>query len=458
VLLLEFNELTPALLQSFMADGSLPHFRRLYERSTAYTTTAGDDPLEPWVQWPTVHCGVPFAEHGARYLGEGRAIAFPGIARVLSDAGVVVGDFGTINANYRDLRGYCVPDPWNDDAVAQPAELRPYVDFVARAVRENTREALPSFTVAEACALALCMIRNGVTLGTFLACVGQLVRERVRPADRYRRVFALDRVQYDIFRALNARFDVGFAAFFSNSTAHLQHYYWRNMAPHAFAQPLPAGDDAALRSAVRNGYRAMDALLGRVVHDHPRARVILCTGLSQEAWPETTKCTYRPRDFGAMLAFAGCDVPVRVRPVMAERFRVVCATVEHAEAAAAALARVTSDGAPLMGVERRGTIVYAGCDVIETEDRALARSVRNGAGDTRPFGSLFYRITGMNSGRHHADGALWIAADRHTTIARKLPLAHVAALVLEECGVPPAPTMHRARASEEARAVSSATE
>jgi hypothetical protein len=74
LLLIEFNEITPSLLQRFMAAGDLPNFRRFYDVSSVYTTNAGDAPLEPWIQWPTVHCGVPYEEHRVRHLGDGRAI------------------------------------------------------------------------------------------------------------------------------------------------------------------------------------------------------------------------------------------------------------------------------------------------------------------------------------------------------------------------------------------------
>lgn len=77
-----------------MANGDLPSFQRFYDASSIYTTDAGDMPvelLEPWIHWPTVHCGVPCEEHRVRYLGDGRTISQPGIAALLSDAGIRVG-------------------------------------------------------------------------------------------------------------------------------------------------------------------------------------------------------------------------------------------------------------------------------------------------------------------------------------------------------------------------------
>jgi hypothetical protein len=69
--LIEFNELCPAFLQKFMDQGLLPNFQRFYSSSTAFTTDAQEEfpNLEPWIQWPTVHSGMSFAEHHIFNLG-----------------------------------------------------------------------------------------------------------------------------------------------------------------------------------------------------------------------------------------------------------------------------------------------------------------------------------------------------------------------------------------------------
>ena len=40
MIVLELNELTPSLMQRFMAEGKLPNFSRLYHEAHVYTTTA----------------------------------------------------------------------------------------------------------------------------------------------------------------------------------------------------------------------------------------------------------------------------------------------------------------------------------------------------------------------------------------------------------------------------------
>jgi hypothetical protein len=68
ILILEFNELCPSLMQSFIQQGRLPNFQRFYQESVVYTKDAEAEApfLEPWIQWVTVHSGLPYREHQDR--------------------------------------------------------------------------------------------------------------------------------------------------------------------------------------------------------------------------------------------------------------------------------------------------------------------------------------------------------------------------------------------------------
>jgi hypothetical protein len=443
LILIEFNELTASLLAKFMAVGDLPNFKRFYEASTVYTTTAGDDPLEPWVQWPTVHCGVAYREHGALYLGDGARIAQKALGTVLSDSGIPVGIFGMMNGNYDRPNGYHVPDPWDAVHEPHPSELRVFFDFVARQVQENTRGL--QLGLRGTVAFGAFMLRHGLSLATVVAAIRQLLEERLRPGTTWKRAAILDLLQYDVFRFLNRRHRVRFASFFSNSTAHLQHYFWRNMAPEGFDAPPDASADASLRDAVRFGYRAMDRLLGRMTSDYPDHRLVLCTGLSQAPWFETTKCTYRPIDFTAFLRFAGISHGVHVLPVMAEKFRIECETQRLAAEVGEALARLHFRDGALMAAHVADTTVHAGCNVIDA-DPALSRELVSCGANNVAFGKLLYRITAMNSGRHVPEGVLWVRDGAHRTIEEPLPLATIAPIILSYFGVEAPATMRAGRA------------
>lgn len=433
--LIEFNELCPSLLRRFMDSGHLPNFRRFFDASTIYTTHAGEEPpnLEPWIQWPTVHFGVPYSVHKIFHLGDGRSYRGKGIAQILSEAGLSVGVFGSMNTNYGRLSGYMIPDPWDKEGMAEPNWLQPFYQTVANQVRESSRENAGS--KGEMVRFGLFLLRHGLSLGTMRAIASQLLAERRDPGVKWRRAMLLDRIMYDLFKYLNRRFRVQFATLFGNSTAHFQHYFWRNMEPERFEVPPPATDHPSLREAILQGYQSMDQLVGRFLKDYPEHILILCTALSQQPWVETTKCTYRPTKFEDLLTFAGIALPSSaVKPVMAEEFSLECESQAEAEGVEGRLLSLLIDGQPVMKTERRGFGVFTGCAIQTHTD--LDRRVTNEEGSSRRFGDLFYMIHSMRSGRHHPDGVLWVRDGTHKIVEEKIALSAVCPMILGHFGVP----------------------
>jgi hypothetical protein len=438
---LEFNELCPSLLDELMRRGQLPNFRRLYQSSTIYTTDAMETApnLEPWIQWPTVHSGLPFGEHGVFLLGEGRMLGAKCVAEILSDAGIRVGVFGSMNLNYGPLNGYMIPDPWDKEGRAHPEWLSPFHETVSRQVQESSTEA--EATRAEMQRFGLFLLTHGLSVRTIRSILWQLLHERADRGVRWRRAVLLDQLQYDVFRQLNRQLDIQFGTLFLNSTAHFQHYYWRNMQPDQFDVPPPDTDHKSLADAIQYGYRAMDRIVGRFLKDYPDAVLLLATALSQQPWSETTKCTFRPRRFEELLEFAGISAgSATVRPVMAEQFHLDFADESAAEAAQGRLLALTVGRQPLMTLNRDGKSLFAGCAI--TDATAVDHLIRrNGNGSERKLGEMFHMVHSMRSGRHHPDGVLWIRNGRHRVIGEKVPLINIAPTILSHFGVEPLPSM-----------------
>lgn len=444
LILIEFNELCPGLLRDFMKRGWLPSFQRLYQSSTIYTTDAAEEPpnLEPWIQWPTVHSGLPFSEHRAFHLGDGRKIRAKCLADLLSDAGIPVGVFGSMNLNYGPLNGYVMPDPWDKDGVSSPSWLEPYYRVVSRQVQDCSTEA--GVSKREMLSFGWFLLRHGLTIRNACAVLAQLWKQRRDPGLRWRRAMVLERLQYDLFRKLNRTFDVRFATFFCNSTAHFQHYYWRNMEPGLFTSPPPATDHPRLRDAITDGYRAMDCLIGRFLRDYPNAVLMLATALSQQPWTDTTKCTFRPRNFERFLEFADIDLsPDVVKPVMAEQFHLDCPNTATAIVSETRLRELTIAGEPLMQVDRRGSSLFTGCRI---NDATLQNETVVNPLDGRScrFGELFHLVHTVRSGRHHPDGVLWVRQGAHRVVSEKVPLTDIAPTILAHFGVAQ-PTRMRGR-------------
>jgi hypothetical protein len=435
MIVLEFNELCSELISGFMARGLLPGFSALHQRSTVYTTDAGEEPpnLDPWIQWPSVHSGMTFSQHRIVNLGDGCTLREKCIAELLSDAGVPVGVFGSMNMNYRNLRGYFLPDPWHKLGTAYPEALQPYYEIISKQVQESSKS--DALTLTDMTRLGWFMVRNGLTAGTARAAARQLLGERRDGGISWRRASVMDDLQYDVFRRLNRRHQVRFATFFCNSTAHYQHYYWRSMQPESFQHAPPAGEHASLATAIQYGYQSMDRLIQRALHDYADAVIVLCTALSQHPW-DTTKRTYRPREFKSLLSFAGIRTEsVEVKPVMAEQFYLEFASAEAARQAEEALRSLFLEDRRLMYVGREGDqTLFCGCDI--TQEQLLDWQVtRRPHGASRPFNELFCMIHSVRSGRHDRLGSFWLGNGHHEVVAEPIPITDIAPTILEHFGL-----------------------
>lgn len=445
VLQIEFNELSPALLEQLMAAGELPNFRRFHESSQVFTTDAHAEPpeLEPWVQWPTVHLGVSHEEHGLRHLGlssdktttDQLSRSLTPVGEVLSRAGLRVGIFGSMNVPYGQVNGFYLPDPWNASAAsAHPDYLAPFLHTVGTMVRDSSRTEgeSPGAGIGK---FGVFMLKHGLTPATVAMAVKQLASERRDSGVRWRRASVLDWIQYDVFRNLVKRESVDFATFFSNSTAHYQHYYWRNMQPEGFDLPPDPDDHPSYTSAIQYGYRSMDRILGRMMKDFPDTTLVLCTALSQQPWTDATKQTYRPRSWAALLELVGySESDVTVQPVMAEEFIVTFASPAEAEVAREKFAALSLEGEPLMKLKVHDDALYAGCDI--TRSGVMNQRITGTVDGSEPtMGDLFTPIHTVRSGRHDSSGVLWFRTGQHAVHQEPVGLEDIAPTVMRLLGV-----------------------
>jgi len=263
----------------------------------------------------------------------------------------------------------------------------------------------------------------------------QLLAERRDRGVRWRRASALDWIQYDVFRNYVKHQAVDFATFFSNSTAHYQHYFWRHMNPDAFDVPPEASDHPSYTEAVLFGYQSMDRILGRMLRDFPDATLVLVTALSQEPWTDATKVTYRPRDWEAFMRLAGLSSSgVDIQTIMAEEFVLRFPSEDAAVEAQTALDRLMLGDQHLMRFKRDGAALLGGCNIFRsgvTADRITGTL----DGSEPVMGELFSPIHTVRSGRHSAEGALWFRTGEHVVHEEPVDLEDIAPTVLDLLGV-----------------------
>ena len=435
LILLEFNELCPALVDRFIDEGALPNFKRLRNASETFITHTNEEILEPWIQWVTVHTGVPFSEHGIKDLDEAEKVAHNTFWDCLHEENVLL--MSPMNVKFRrHNQSLFLPDPWAASQVPS-TELEPFYSFVRAAVNSHARtDRLDHKAAARAVRF---LMGHGLSLNTLAAALHQLLDEKLGRRDvKWRRATILDRLLWDVF----AHFWRGprqprVGIFFSNATAHYQHKYWSHYDPSLFSLKPNAAEIETYSNAIRFGYQAHDRLIGKALAlGGPGTAIALCTALSQQPMLDYEvrggKQMFLVKDFSALLAALGVHATARAEALMAEESWLHFATEADGAEGYRKLSSVrTGDGRALFklrGFDGKSFVI--GCGVFASEVDGHT-TIANANGASIAFHDHFLQMETVTTAKHHPDGLFWIMSGQpsrraqESRIADALPLTHV---------------------------------
>lgn len=412
LLVLEFNELSPSLLDKWIGEGKLPNFKKFRDASDAFIARADVEDsryLEPWIQWYSLHTGLAHEQHGVFHLTDGPAAGHTDIWHALLAKGLRVGNCAGMNApGFQAPGSFYIPDPWCQTQSPYPQELTAYQNLVQSQVQENTRTGGASR--ASLLQFASFMATHGISGDTVAAVASQVAAEKLKDNTlHWRRPALLDRIQLDVFAHYYRKTRPHFASFFLNSTAHFQHAYWHLMEPESFNVPdIFKEDRGSKTAAILFGYQQMDSLLERIFEfEKEGVTLVLATALSQHPNPEAGKIYYRfrkPEDFLRKLGVRFS----RLLPVMSHQYSMHLDSHVTADSVHDVFRDVQCEGAALIGCADapEGAVFF---------DNFVHRPVPGGAAVVRAstgeqlstWDELFYPIKTTKSGAHHPESALW---------------------------------------------------
>ncbi|QBY04170.1 hypothetical protein E2K93_07120 [Thalassotalea sp. HSM 43] len=439
VILVEFNELCPSLIDKFCQQGKLPNFSRLAAQSQKFITDANCDVeyLEPWIQWVTLHTGVAYDEHKVFRLGEAQNLKQSSIWDRLSKKGLRSWLCGGMNIKYdsNDPNIWALPDPWSLDSKASPAEFNTFFNFVRANVQEHSNE---KFQLGAASYLQFLtfMLRRGLSIATLKHIASVFWKRYTGDSCAWRKATILDWLQLDLFSYGLKKFNPHFSVFFSNSTAHFQHKYWRYMEPQKFAVKASEKELEEFGSAIEYAYQNHDQLLGRIMKMADKDTcIVLSSALSQQPFTAEEehggRRFYRPTDFDQVVSLFNFDGLLDVSPVMSHQFHMRFNDTQQAETAYQALQGVTfADGAPFLKLVLEDDKVFAGCAANSLVDENSQFVID---GQQHRFFDYFYMADNIKSGMHHPDGIFWVSQQQASdSNAERIKLTQATSVILEQ--------------------------
>jgi len=271
IIIIELNEFNKELLENAVKEINLPNIANIISfHSFTYKTndTYESGYLEPWVQWNSVHLGMPSTEHKVKNLGETSVKFIPSMWNRLSENGISTGIFGCMNAsrNRAIENKFFMPDPWMHSEPGYPKCLSNLL-MLPRYLAKNYRDIsilkffklLPPFFKS---LFDLRMTMSAISI-TFLSIYYRFIRKK----KDYVFIVLYDILTSSLFCKLIKNNDSNVNVIFLNSLAHIQHHYWNNINH--------------ISDEIKWSLKKIDVAIGKITDSYPGAAFVFHNGLSQ---------------------------------------------------------------------------------------------------------------------------------------------------------------------------------
>ena len=324
LLLVELNELNMTVVREYLAAGlHLPGFKKLFEFDERKTKSEDEHRLlEPWIQWPSVHTGRPYAEHRLFRLGDAELGVPEQIFEKVESLGFCVGAVSPMNAvNLLKEPAYFIPDPWTRTPSDQSLLSKVITPAIRQSVNDNSSGRITVGTYLRLFFAFLVTVR----MKSFKKCFWMAFSSIGKP---WRKAIFLDLLLHEIHGYLFRGKDVDFSVVFFNAGAHIQHHYFFNsISSVCLEKKNPNWYVAAAYDPLKEVILAYDGILSDLFQSDG-VELVVATGLTQSPVDAAT-FYYRLDNHEQFLSLIG--VPFKsVAPRMTRDFLVECFSEQDA--------------------------------------------------------------------------------------------------------------------------------
>ena len=443
IVFLQLNELNFDYIERYIEKGHLPNFHTLFaEHPYVRTISETEHHLaNPWIQWPTVHTGLSYADHGVFRLGDIVSTDHELIYEALEQRGISVAAFCAFNAkNNTSNPAFFVPDPWTSTRFDGAWSLKFIYDGMVQ-VTDDYANGKISGTAAMKLFLAALDTAKLSNIPTYLslAC-DYFIRRNI-----WTRAIIADLLSVDAFITHWKRTRPDFATLFLNGGAHLQHHYLFSSAAYEGKRLNPEWHCPAGRDPVLEILETYDTSIRNLRRELPDCRFMVATGLHQDAHERETYY-FRIDDHVSFLKDIGLEYDKTYR-LMTEDFVIFFGDDQEAQSAQRKLEAVrtiemdeifyieTGDSAVrtdntfdrIFHIENRGDSLYL---QLRPTSKPIPKSAKVVCGNAivEDFGTRVSFAQYKNT-HHHGDG--WFLDTGATALPEPMPLTNIFGHILD---------------------------
>ena len=306
IFFLQLNEINFDYIDEYIRLGYLPTFKTLFEKHGYVETTSETEHhlANPWIQWPTVHTGMSYAEHKVFRLGDIVKTKHEMIYEALEKEGISVAALAAFNAkNTTKNSDFFVPDPWTITPFNGPKSVRRIYDALCQVTNDYAKKKISIQSYIDLLLGALGNANKNYLPNYFKETLAYL------KGKTWFRAVICDRLLLDAYVTQCTKHRPQFSTVFLNGGAHLQHHYLFSSKAYTGERTNPEWHVAEEEDPLLDILELYDSALKdtlAMANKFENGRVIIATALHQNAHERETYY-YRIDDHQAFLRQIGIE-------------------------------------------------------------------------------------------------------------------------------------------------------
>lgn len=289
MLVIELNEFNPNYLKKCAKKLKLRnilYFLNLEHSKTFTKDTKEHHGLDPWVQWVSIHSGLPFSKHKIARLGQTHdQKKYIQIWNKISlKKSIKWGVWGAMNAPSGEDKGRCffLPDPWSFEEKAFPNSLNQLLslpryialNYLSPKILKILKYSLNNF---------IFLIRNSGSGITRKIIRKGILAFFVTGINIHSLTTLFDYINCLYFIKYKKKYNTDFSLIFLNHIAHLQHSFWM--------------ESSKISNQMKFGLIICNEILGELKNNvEKNEAIILLNGLKQKNVYKKGSYVYRQKD------------------------------------------------------------------------------------------------------------------------------------------------------------------